>query len=78
MPPQIPAGLKPADIARFALRASQLEKIKPAVAYWCQLPEPHQDHTTNTRLQANTMSSTKSSPRAFIPTTTSAWPTRLH
>ncbi|KAK7540786.1 Vta1 like-domain-containing protein [Phyllosticta citribraziliensis] len=36
MPPQIPAGLKPADISRFALRASQLEKIKPVIAYWCE------------------------------------------
>ncbi|KAK7609956.1 Vta1 like-domain-containing protein [Phyllosticta paracitricarpa] len=36
MPPQIPAGLKAADIARFSLRASQLEKIKPVIAYWCE------------------------------------------
>ncbi|KAK2747516.1 hypothetical protein FQN57_002008 [Myotisia sp. PD_48] len=31
----VPAGLKPADITRFASRAAQLEKAKPTVAYWC-------------------------------------------
>ncbi|KAI9748626.1 MAG: hypothetical protein M4579_007166 [Chaenotheca gracillima] len=31
----IPAGLKPADITRFAVRAAQLEKVKPVIAYWC-------------------------------------------
>ncbi|MCJ1425774.1 hypothetical protein MMC29_003674 [Sticta canariensis] len=31
----IPTALKAADIARFALRAGQLEKAKPIVAYWC-------------------------------------------
>lgn len=31
----VPASLKSADIARFAHRAAQLEKPKPAVAYWC-------------------------------------------
>ena len=33
----IPAALKAADVARFAHRAGQLEKARPAVAYWCQL-----------------------------------------
>lgn len=32
----IPAALRSADIARFALRAGQVEKAKPAVAYWCK------------------------------------------
>ena len=32
----IPAPLKAADIARFALRAGQLEKAKPVVAYYCK------------------------------------------
>lgn len=31
----IPPALKAADIARFAQRAGQVEKAKPAVAYWC-------------------------------------------
>ncbi|KAL8959912.1 MAG: hypothetical protein Q9193_003302 [Seirophora villosa] len=31
----IPSALKSADIARFAQRAGQLEKAKPAIAYWC-------------------------------------------
>lgn len=31
----IPATLKNADIARFALRAGQLEKMEPVIAYWC-------------------------------------------
>lgn len=34
MSAQVPASLKPADIARFALRASQLEQAKPVIAYW--------------------------------------------
>lgn len=34
---QLPAKLKTADIQRFALRASQLETAKPAIAYWCKL-----------------------------------------
>lgn len=35
MAAQIPASLKEADIARFALRATQLEAAKPVIAYWC-------------------------------------------
>ncbi|KAA8643535.1 uncharacterized protein ATNIH1004_010304 [Aspergillus tanneri] len=31
----IPAGLKSADIGRFAIRAAQLERVKPIVSYWC-------------------------------------------
>ena len=31
----IPEKLKALDISRFAHRAAQLEKYKPAVAYWC-------------------------------------------
>ncbi|KAJ5086089.1 Vacuolar protein sorting-associate Vta1 N-terminal [Penicillium argentinense] len=31
----IPAALRSADIGRFALRAVQIEKAKPVVAYWC-------------------------------------------
>ncbi|KAI4128653.1 MAG: hypothetical protein LQ347_004087 [Umbilicaria vellea] len=31
----IPAALKTADISRFVQRAAQVEKAKPAVAYWC-------------------------------------------
>ncbi|KAF2754102.1 DUF605-domain-containing protein [Pseudovirgaria hyperparasitica] len=36
MSTNLPAGLRAADISRFALRASQLQKFKPAIAYWCQ------------------------------------------
>lgn len=36
MAANIPAKLKTADISRFALRASQLEKVKPVMAYWCE------------------------------------------
>lgn len=37
MADKLPAALrKNADIARFAIRAAQLEKVKPAVAYWCK------------------------------------------
>ncbi|KAL4887727.1 Vta1 like-domain-containing protein [Aspergillus karnatakaensis] len=35
MASSIPATLKSADIGRFAVRAAQLEKAKPIVAYWC-------------------------------------------
>lgn len=35
MASSIPASLKAADIGRFAVRAAQLEKAKPVVAYWC-------------------------------------------
>ncbi len=31
----VPAALKAADISRFALRAAQLEKAKPVIAYYC-------------------------------------------
>ena len=31
---QVPASLKSADVARFALRAGQLEQAKPVIAYW--------------------------------------------
>ncbi|KAJ5630083.1 Vacuolar protein sorting-associate Vta1 N-terminal [Penicillium herquei] len=31
----IPASLRSADIGRFALRAAQIEKVKPVIAYWC-------------------------------------------
>ncbi|OJD16627.1 hypothetical protein AJ78_03219 [Emergomyces pasteurianus Ep9510] len=35
MAANIPAKLKAADITRFVTRASQLEKVKPVVSYWC-------------------------------------------
>ncbi|EAA66128.1 hypothetical protein AN0255.2 [Aspergillus nidulans FGSC A4] len=35
MASNIPAALKSADVGRFALRAAQLEKAKPIIAYWC-------------------------------------------
>ncbi|KAI9835807.1 MAG: hypothetical protein M1837_003594 [Sclerophora amabilis] len=35
MAANVPSGLKSADISRFALRASQVEKVKPVIAYWC-------------------------------------------
>ncbi|KAE8351855.1 Vta1 like-domain-containing protein [Aspergillus coremiiformis] len=35
MASNIPAALKSADIGRFAVRAAQLERVKPVVAYWC-------------------------------------------
>ncbi|KAH8431788.1 uncharacterized protein LDX57_009441 [Aspergillus melleus] len=35
MASNIPAGLKSADIGRFAVRAAQLERVKPVIAYWC-------------------------------------------
>ncbi|EER43288.1 conserved hypothetical protein [Histoplasma capsulatum var. duboisii H88] len=31
----IPTKLKAADITRFVTRASQLEKLKPVISYWC-------------------------------------------
>ncbi|SLM40126.1 Vacuolar protein sorting-associate protein Vta1/Callose synthase, N-terminal domain [Lasallia pustulata] len=31
----VPAALKTADISRFVQRAAQVEKARPAVAYWC-------------------------------------------
>ncbi|EAW08382.1 uncharacterized protein ACLA_031150 [Aspergillus clavatus NRRL 1] len=35
MTSHIPASLKSADIGRFAIRAAQIERVKPVVAYWC-------------------------------------------
>ncbi|RMZ87619.1 hypothetical protein DV736_g5154, partial [Chaetothyriales sp. CBS 134916] len=35
MATSVPAGLKTADISRFAIRAGQLEKAKPIASYWC-------------------------------------------
>ncbi|KAL1848649.1 hypothetical protein Plec18167_002274 [Paecilomyces lecythidis] len=35
MAANIPAQLKSADLGRFALRAAQIEKAKPVIAYWC-------------------------------------------
>ncbi|KAJ5207396.1 Protein of unknown function DUF605 [Penicillium cf. griseofulvum] len=35
MASNIPAGLRSADIGRFATRAAQIEKAKPVIAYWC-------------------------------------------
>ncbi|KAL2007909.1 hypothetical protein VTN00DRAFT_7891 [Thermoascus crustaceus] len=35
MAANVPANLKPADIGRFALRAAQIERAKPVIAYWC-------------------------------------------
>lgn len=40
MASNIPASLRGADIGRFALRAAQIEKAKPVVAYWCQCLPP--------------------------------------
>ncbi|KAL9603781.1 MAG: hypothetical protein Q9179_002072 [Wetmoreana sp. 5 TL-2023] len=34
MAANVPPALKSADIARFALRAAQVEKAKPSIAYW--------------------------------------------
>ncbi|KAJ5791202.1 uncharacterized protein N7518_008213 [Penicillium psychrosexuale] len=35
MTSNIPAGLRSADIGRFAVRAAQIENAKPVIAYWC-------------------------------------------
>ncbi|KAJ5803578.1 uncharacterized protein N7503_006028 [Penicillium pulvis] len=35
MASSIPASVRSADIGRFALRAAQIEKAKPVIAYWC-------------------------------------------
>ncbi|OOQ86388.1 hypothetical protein PEBR_21718 [Penicillium brasilianum] len=35
MASSIPAALRSSDIGRFAIRAAQIEKAKPVVAYWC-------------------------------------------
>lgn len=32
----IPAALRTADIGRFAIRATQVERPKPVIAYWCE------------------------------------------
>lgn len=36
MAANIPAKLKNADIVRFVHRATQLEKFKPVISYWCR------------------------------------------
>jgi vacuolar protein sorting-associated protein VTA1 len=38
----IPAGLRYADIGRFAMMAAQIEKVNPVVAYWCEPQYPRQ------------------------------------
>jgi hypothetical protein len=35
MATHIPDKLKAADLMRFIVRAAQLEKVKPVMAYWC-------------------------------------------
>jgi hypothetical protein len=53
----LPAKLKAtADITRFAQRAAQLEKLKPAIAYWCKssLPVLLRLPTSNDSRQVNT------------------------
>ncbi|KAI5296212.1 hypothetical protein KEM52_005155 [Ascosphaera acerosa] len=35
-PTAIPAGLKRADITRFAHRAAQLQNFRPVISYWCR------------------------------------------
>ncbi|MCJ1334795.1 hypothetical protein MMC09_000060 [Bachmanniomyces sp. S44760] len=35
MAANIPTALRSADITRFAIRAQQVEKAKPVIAYWC-------------------------------------------
>jgi vacuolar protein sorting-associated protein VTA1 len=35
MTTHIPEKLKAADLTRFIVRAGQLEKVKPVMAYWC-------------------------------------------
>ena len=37
----VPNSLKSADITRFAARAAQVEKAKPAVSYWCKSDETY-------------------------------------
>lgn len=48
MTASLPAGLKSADIARFTLRAGQLENIEPVIAYWCMLSSFEADMITKT------------------------------
>lgn len=46
MTSNIPAALKSVDVGRFAVRAAQLEKAKPIIAYWCELtPQPLRGRT---------------------------------
>lgn len=46
MASNIPAALKSVDVGRFAVRAAQLEKAKPIIAYWCELtPQPFRGRT---------------------------------
>jgi vacuolar protein sorting-associated protein VTA1 len=35
MATHVPDKLKAADLTRFIVRAAQLEKVKPVMAYWC-------------------------------------------
>ncbi|PYH89249.1 DUF605-domain-containing protein [Aspergillus ellipticus CBS 707.79] len=35
MAANLPASLRSADIGRYALRAAQLERVKPVISYWC-------------------------------------------
>ena len=34
----LPSALRSIDLGRFATRAAQVEKAKPAIAYWSQFP----------------------------------------
>jgi len=43
----IPPALKTADVNRFAQRAGQLEKLKPAIAYWCKHPHSRHQQTSH-------------------------------
>jgi vacuolar protein sorting-associated protein VTA1 len=36
----IPACLRSTDIGLFAMRAAQIEKTKPVIAYWCESQSP--------------------------------------
>ena len=67
----IPPALKAADIARFAQRAGQLEKARPAVAYWCQYT-PVTACLSPDRAQAITGSLIKSLQRVYIKPTMTA------
>jgi vacuolar protein sorting-associated protein VTA1 len=40
MATHIPDKLKAADLTRFIVRAAQLEKVKPVMAYWCMPLSP--------------------------------------
>ncbi|KAF2084010.1 DUF605-domain-containing protein [Saccharata proteae CBS 121410] len=59
MTSKVPAGLKAADISRFALRATQLENVMPAISYWCEYHIVNQIlnkglHTTDTECMTYT------------------------